>query len=122
MISTRNIVAVSAAVAFVFVGCGAPTASVSGSVSYRGSPVKSGVVVFVDSVGRATLPATVRPDGSFEIKTAAVGPARVSYDNLKPPPLTEQTKPRNWHNNKRLMHSKSKTKKHLNKRMSTLLT
>lgn len=68
-------------------GCGRPTASVTGSVSFQGKPVGSGVVVFVDSSGRATTPANVRPDGSFEIKTASVGAAKVAYDNLKPPPL-----------------------------------
>jgi len=71
----------------VVLGCDSPTAVVTGAVTYQGKPVTSGVVVFVDDGGRATLPANVRTDGTFEIKTAPVGRARVSFDNLAPPPL-----------------------------------
>jgi hypothetical protein len=68
-------------------GCGSPTAIVTGKVTYKGKPVTSGVVVFIDDGGRATLPANVRADGAFDISRAFLGRARVSFDNLAPPPL-----------------------------------
>ncbi len=68
-------------------GCGSPTAIVTGKVTYKGKPVTSGVVVFIDDVGRATLPANVQSDGTFDINRASPGRVKVSFDNLAPPPL-----------------------------------
>ena len=79
-------------VALTFVlGCGSPTAIVTGTVTYKGKAVTSGIVVFINDAGMATLPANVRADGSFEIKRAALGRARVSFDNPAPPPLPKAT-------------------------------
>lgn len=77
------------------VGCGAPTATVTGVVTYKGSRVTSGYVVFIDDTGRATLPASVGADGSFAIAKATVGRARVSFDNPPPtrPPCVEPGSP-----------------------------
>lgn len=83
MVSSRlSIVAIA-----MVLGCGSPTAVVTGKVTYKGTPVTSGVVVFIDDAGRATLPANVRSDGTFDINRASLGRARVSFDNLAPPPL-----------------------------------
>lgn len=68
-------------------GCDAPSAKVAGNVTYQGKPVTSGLVVFIDAAGRATLPASVQSDGSFTISKAAVGPVKVSFDNPVPPRL-----------------------------------
>lgn len=68
-------------------GCRAESATVVGKVSYRGKPVTSGVVVFIDTAGRATMPASVQGDGSYRIKVAPLGAVKVSFDNLAPPPV-----------------------------------
>lgn len=78
---------------FVGSGCGSPKATVVGSVSYQGKPVTSGEVVFLDDAGHATMPAYVRPDGSYAIREAAVGRQRVLFRNPKPSPLPEPDSP-----------------------------
>lgn len=78
---------------FVVTGCGSQKATVIGSVSYQGKPVTSGEVVLIDDAGRATMPAYVRPDGSFAIREASVGRKRVLFRNPKPSPLPEPDSP-----------------------------
>lgn len=78
---------------FVATGCNAQKASVIGTVSYQGKPVTSGEVVFIDDAGHATMPAYVRPDGSYAIREASVGRKRVSFRNPKPSPLPELDSP-----------------------------
>jgi hypothetical protein len=73
-------------------GCGRPTASLSGTVTYCGRPVTSGEVVFLAADGRASAHAPIGPDGRYTVEGAPVGDARVAVDN--PPPSWFATGPR----------------------------
>jgi hypothetical protein len=65
-------------------GCGRSTATLSGTVAYRGRPVTSGEVVFLAADGRASAHAPIGPDGHYTVEGVPVGEARVAVDN--PPP------------------------------------
>lgn len=78
-------------------GCGtgaAPLAEVHGKVTYQGTILQSGTVVFTPDAsrgGRGDLAeATIQPDGSFTLKTgnapgAAPGWHRVTVASVRPP-------------------------------------
>jgi len=59
-------------------------ASVSGTVTYKGKPVTSGVVVLIGADGRASDPGPVKQDGSYEIAKAPAGIVKVAFDNPAP--------------------------------------
>ena len=65
-------------------GCGRSTATLSGTVTYRGRPVTSGEVVFLAEVGTATAHAPIGPDGHYTVKGVPRGTVKVAVDN--PPP------------------------------------
>jgi hypothetical protein len=65
-------------------GCGKSTATLSGTVTYRGRPVTSGEVVFLAEVGTATAHAPIGPDGHYTVKGVPRGTVKVAVDN--PPP------------------------------------
>jgi hypothetical protein len=55
-------------------GCGGKTGSVSGTVTYQGEALSSGLVVFVAKDGRVSQPAGVEVDGSYTAHNVPVGP------------------------------------------------
>ena len=59
------------------VGCGAGKAPVSGSVTYKGKALPSGVVSFVGSDNQVAS-GHIGADGSYSVPAVAVGPAKVS--------------------------------------------
>lgn len=61
------------------------TGSVEGRVTFKGKPVGTGLVVFIDPDGHATLPVAVEADGTFRIPKVPIGAMRVSFDNPPPP-------------------------------------
>ncbi len=65
-------------------GCGKSTATLSGTVTYRGRPVTSGEVVFLAEGGAASVHAPIGPDGRYTVKGVPRGTANVAVDN--PPP------------------------------------
>jgi hypothetical protein len=65
-------------------GCGKSTATLSGTVTYRGRPVTSGEVVFLAQDGTVSAHAPIGPDGHYSVTGLWAGPARVAVDN--PPP------------------------------------
>ena len=65
-------------------GCGKSTATLSGTVTYRGRPVTSGEVVFLAADGRTVAHAPIGPDGYYTVQGVPPGQARVAVDN--PPP------------------------------------
>jgi hypothetical protein len=58
-------------------GCGAPTASVSGTVIFKGDPLPSGTVLFHGSDGRIEH-ALIAEDGTYEIASAPLGEVRIT--------------------------------------------
>jgi hypothetical protein len=69
-------------------GCGTKTATITGKVTYNNKPVTSGEVIFLAQDGHASAHAPIRPDGSFTVTSAPVGPVQVAVDN--PPPTKVQ--------------------------------
>jgi hypothetical protein len=63
-------------------GCGGP-ATVSGKVTYRGRPVLSGSVIFLNQDGTART-GVIQPDGSYSVEGVARGRARIGV--LSPDP------------------------------------
>ena len=66
-------------------GCGRSTATLSGTVTYRGRPVTSGEVVFLAADGRTAAHAPIGPDGRYTVPGVPLGEARVAVDNAPPP-------------------------------------
>jgi hypothetical protein len=65
-------------------GCGSPTATVSGTVSYNGKPLNSGFILFQASDG-AVKTADIQPDGTYNVGQLAAGTANIAI-NAPPPP------------------------------------
>lgn len=68
------------------VGCGGGT-DVTGKVTYQGKPVVYGSVVMI---GPDRLPksGTIQPDGTFTVKGAKLGSAKVAVTSPPPPGVT----------------------------------
>lgn len=71
----------------VLSGCGRspPEASVTGTVSYLGKPVTSGLVVMMAADGRASIAGRVRADGTYTIHRSPTGKVTVVFFNSPPP-------------------------------------
>jgi len=61
------------------VGCGAPTAKVSGKVTYGDKIVKGGDVTFVVE-GKGTASARIKEDGTYTVEGVPAGTAKVCVD------------------------------------------
>ncbi len=82
----RSLRSVSVLVALAAVGCGGdPTPAVSGKITYRGSPLPLGTVMFVGDDGNGR-DAILRNDGTYSIRPAPVGKMKVVITGGKPPP------------------------------------
>lgn len=66
-------------------GCSPRTSSASGTVTFRGKPMQTGLVIIIGGDGRATPPAAVNADGTFTIPIAPTGRVQVAFDNPLPP-------------------------------------
>jgi hypothetical protein len=83
----RLVVALGIAALLGAAGCGGggdKPASVSGTVTYKGKPVTSGVVVLIGKDGKASDPGAVQADGTYRIAHAPVGTVTVVFDNPAP--------------------------------------
>jgi hypothetical protein len=67
-------------VSFGPVGCGSKRNSVSGTVTYKGRPLPSGLVVFVCKEGTASKPARIAEDGTYSADDVAPGSVTVCVD------------------------------------------
>ena len=80
------------AIAFILLSaaaCGGKTATVSGTVTYRGEPLTSGYVVFYDSNGQ-TASGRLDAAGQYTVYKAPVGEVKVavfSIDPTRKPPV-----------------------------------
>jgi hypothetical protein len=64
-------------------GCGKPTASVKGKVTYKGKLLSSGTVTFVAE--NATGFSPISADGSYSVLKAPVGPCSITVTTPKVP-------------------------------------
>ncbi len=66
-----------AAVLLLAAGCGGKTASVSGTVTYDGHPVRSGFITFFPAEGAGSARGTAIEDGRYIVAKLAPGKHRV---------------------------------------------
>jgi hypothetical protein len=59
--------------AVVTAGCGSPTASVAGKVTYDGKPVENGIITFSPTTGKGHPASAPIRDGSYKIDKIAPG-------------------------------------------------
>src|SRR5262249_13713184 len=72
-------------------GCGKPTGTVSGKVSYRGRPLPAGTVMFLaEDDGVASGP--IQADGTFKIGNVPVGTNKVTVATERPVPPVPRPK------------------------------
>src|SRR5215467_4002073 len=72
--------------ALAIVGCGASTASVSGTVKFQGQPLPSGTVLFHGADGQVEH-ALITEGGRYIITNAPLGPVRITVRSHPPAPL-----------------------------------
>jgi hypothetical protein len=74
--------------ALAVVGCGRSSGTVTGTVTYKGAPLKGGSVVFIPPTGgeAATVSAQIGEDGTYTAEKVPVGDVKVTVDTsyLKP--------------------------------------
>jgi hypothetical protein len=64
----------------VLVGCGKPTSTFQGKVSFRGQPVTSGVIYFLGPAPQMQMGmGTIHDDGTYVATDVPVGEVRVSF-------------------------------------------
>jgi hypothetical protein len=72
---------------FCLIGCAKSTkAKVSGTVTYKGTPLTNGVVSFYGQ-GNQVASCSIEPDGSYTVADAPVGPAQIAV--AVPPDMKE---------------------------------
>ena len=74
-------------------GCGKPTGSISGKVTYRGNALPGGYVNYT-GVGDSPMvkTSTIQSDGSYSISGMAVGPAKITVQGILAPVTPAQGK------------------------------
>jgi hypothetical protein len=75
-------VATALAAACAAAGCGGDSGTVSGKVVYNGTPVKGGVVSFIDG-GWHAVNAEIKPDGSYSASKVPLGDVKVTVATPK---------------------------------------
>jgi hypothetical protein len=73
-------------------GCGSSTATVSGTVMYKGAPVPTGEVIFHCDDGTVHASA-IGAAGGYHVDRCPVGPARVRVVAQRPVPVSSKWKP-----------------------------
>jgi hypothetical protein len=79
------IVALFSLVVLSVSGC-SQFAKVSGTVKFKGKPLTSGAVTFVDDTGRGTMPAYLQADGSYAADHVPIGTVTIVVNSLLPDP------------------------------------
>ncbi len=64
-------------VALATAGCSRSTATVSGTINFKGAPLKGGTVLFVNEDG-TTVSATIGEDGKYTIRNIHPGPVQIA--------------------------------------------
>lgn len=74
---------------FCLIGCSkSPTAKVSGTVTYKGSPLTAGVVTFYGE-GNKVATCSIEPNGAYTVANAPIGPAKIA---VSVPPVVPEPK------------------------------
>lgn len=64
-------------------GCGKKQATVKGKVSFKGQPLTSGNIAFVDGGGRIA-PGTIKSDGTYLVANVPVGEVTITVQTAPP--------------------------------------
>jgi hypothetical protein len=69
-------------------GCSGGKGTVSGKVSYNGTMLKGGNIVFLSTVGKPSISCTINEDGSYTAEGVTAGPVKILVEtaSLKSPP------------------------------------
>lgn len=81
------------AMAFAVFGCGSPTATVTGKVSYKGEPVKGGIVTFL-AEGKGGTQGQINEDSSYLVKDVPAGPVKICVDTSSMNPARASSVPK----------------------------
>lgn len=81
----RTVLFAAAVLSAAFVGgCGdVPRGRIHGRITFQGKPLANASVVFLAQDNRTYL-ADIKPDGSYEVSGIALGPVRVSIQQMQP--------------------------------------
>jgi hypothetical protein len=72
-------------------GCGGPyTGTVTGKVTYKGTPLPGGIVTFIHPDGRIGQ-ATIKEDGSYTVEQAPGGDVKCTVQTVKPIPAVPKS-------------------------------
>lgn len=99
---TLRMTFLGAATLAALAGCGDPPpeiATLEGKVTLAGKPIEAGIVGICSEDGVTLTSAEIRPDGSYSVIGAPVGPVRVrvvtsTFRTLEPEPGSNQATPR----------------------------
>lgn len=62
------------------IGCGRPTGSITGKVTYKGKVLKGGGVTFVSTEGQPSRSASIGEDGTYSVPQITAGEYKVCVD------------------------------------------
>jgi hypothetical protein len=79
----------AAAILTLAAGCGPPTGSITGTVTFDGTPLDGGIISFVPATGNSVA-ATIQPNGAYSVSGVPPGEAVVVI--TQGPSLAEQGK------------------------------
>ncbi|HZT81080.1 MAG TPA: carboxypeptidase-like regulatory domain-containing protein [Gemmataceae bacterium] len=68
------------ALLFTLIGCGGPSASVSGKVTYKGQPLNGGTVVFQSTDGKWGGSSAIAEDGTYTIPKVPPGQVKIGVE------------------------------------------
>ncbi len=78
MIRLQRLICICVSIALLsLAGCGKPTGSVTGKVTYQDKSLKGGTVAFVGTDGEQSGNATIGEDGSYEIPALKAGTYKI---------------------------------------------
>jgi hypothetical protein len=71
----------------VLAGCGKPTGSVSGKVTFKDAPLKAGTIGFHSTDNSGSVGGTINSDGTYSIASIPAGDYKIviETDSFKPP-------------------------------------
>jgi hypothetical protein len=72
--------------ALFLVGCDPTTTRVSGKVTYRGTPLPEGTVMFFCEDGTVVRSSPIAEDGTYAVDKVPVGPAKIAVTTPPPRP------------------------------------